>query len=172
LVIWDGEEAGAGADGWCEQKSSCKIAANGGTGIGNSNSLKFHGEGSGWIGMGWNLFNWYPEDSGIDISPYTHLTFQIRVESKAPETAVEPSSVRVLLGCSKNKKDSATLDVEKFAKGFADGKWHKVSIPLSAFKKGAPQFDLQSFWEFRLNVWATAPRYFDIYVDDLAAEKQ
>ncbi len=176
LVIWDGDENGVGAQGWdsCDQKPDCKVkvATDSGTGVSNSTSLKFHGEGPGWIGMGWNLFGWYPENAGVDISPYTHLTFQIRVESKSPDTAVDPASVMVLLGCSRNKKDSATVAVEKYAKGFADGKWHKVSIPISAFKKGAPQFDLQSLWEFRLNQWGGAPRNFDIYVDDLAAEKQ
>lgn len=176
LVMWDGDEVGTGAQEWkeCDGKPSCnvKVSVDSGTGINKTNSLKFHGEGSGWIGMGWNLFGWYPENAGVDISPYTHLTFQIRVESKSPDTAVDPGSVTTLLGCSRNKKDSATITLEKFAKGFSDGKWHKVSIPISALQKGAAQFDLQSVWEFRLSVWSGAPRYFDIYVDDLAAEKQ
>jgi hypothetical protein len=176
LVIWDGEEAGAGAQGWesCDQKPGCqvKVASDAGTGINKSSSLKFHGEGGGWIGMGWNLFGWYPQNAGIDITPYTHLTFQIRVESKSPDTAVEPGSVTLLLGCSKQNKESAGIALEKYAKGFSDGKWHKVSIPISALTKGAAQFDLQSFWEFRLSVWSGSPRYFDMYVDDLAAEKQ
>jgi hypothetical protein len=175
-VIWDGDEVGTGAKEWqeCDGKPSCnvKVTVDSGTGINKTNSLKFHGEGAGWIGMGWNLFGWYPENAGVDISPYTHLTFQIRVESKSPDTAVDPGSVTALLGCSRNKKDSATISLEKFAKGFSDGKWHKVSIPIAALKKGAAQFDLQSVWEFRLSVWSGGPRYFDIYVDDLAAEKQ
>lgn len=176
LVIWDGDEAGLGAQGWdsCDQKPACKVkvTSDAGTGINKSNSIKFHGEGGGWIGIGWNLFGWYPENAGVDISPYTHLTFQIRVDSKSPDTAIDPASVTMLLACSKNKKDSATLSLEKYAKGFVDGKWHKVSIPISAFTKGAAQFDLQSVWELRLAVWNASPRDFDMYVDDLAAEKQ
>ena len=79
----------------------------------------------------------------------------------------------MLLGCSKIKKDSATASVERYAKGFEDGKWHKVSIPISTFTKGSgAQFDLQSFWEFRIATWSAAPRHFDLYVDDIAAEKQ
>ena len=70
------------------------------------------------------------------MTPYSHLTFQIRVEGKSPEVAVDPASVGVLLGCSGNKNDSATVPVERYAKGFADGKWHKVEIPISAFTKG------------------------------------
>jgi hypothetical protein len=177
LVIWDGDGAGAGAQGWdsCDQKPKCKskLGAEPGSGLNGSMGLKLHGEGPGWIGGGWNLFGWYPETAGVDISPYSHLTFQIRVDAKSPADAPDPGSVVVLLGCSKNKKDSATVPVERYAKGFEDGKWHKVSMPISMFTKGAgAQFDLQSFWEFRLGTWSMTPRNFDIYIDDIAAEKQ
>jgi hypothetical protein len=58
-------------------------------------------------------------------------------------------------------------------KGFNDGKWHKVSIPVSTLVKGkGAKFDLRSFWEFRLSTWSGNERYFDIYIDDIAAEKQ
>lgn len=176
-MIWDGDEAGTGAQPWesCDQKPACKVkvSVEPGAGTNGSNSLKLHGEGPGFIGMGWNLFGWYPQNAGFDISPYSHLTFQIRVEAKSVTDAPDPASVAVLLGCSSNTNDSADAPLEKYAKGFQDGKWHKVSIPIAAFKKGAgAKFDLQSFWEFRLSVWSGSPRYFDIYVDDLAAEKQ
>jgi hypothetical protein len=122
--------------------------------------------------MGWNLFGWYPEGAGIDISPYTHLTFQIRVVAKSPDLA--PDYLGLSLGCSnKSKKDSADIPVEKYVKTFADGKWHKVEIPISALIKGAgAQFELQSFWEFRLHTWTGTPKNFDIYLDDITAEKQ
>ena len=107
------------------------------------------------------------------MTPYTHLTFQIRVEAKSAEAAPDPGSVGVLLGCSANKKDSATAPLERYAKGFADGKWHKVEIPIAAFTKGpGAGFDPQSFWEFRIATWSAAPRNFDIYIDDIALEKQ
>ena len=177
LVLWDGDGAGSGAQGWesCDKKDSCKVkvGADSGSGTNGSAALKLHGEGPGAILMGWNLFGWYPENAGYDMTPYTHLTFQIRVEAKSAEAAPDPASVVVLLGCSKNKNDSASISVERYAKGFTDGKWHKVSIPVSAFKKGnGAQFDLQSFWEFRIATWSAAPRHFDIFVDEIAAEKQ
>ena len=178
LVVWDGDSAGGGAQGWdaCDQKpgAACsKVGAAPGVGVNGGIGLKLHGEGPGWLGMGWNLFGWYPENAGHDMTPYSHLTFQIRVEAKSAETGPEPGSVSVLLGCSRNKKDSATIAVEKFAKGFGDGKWHKISIPVSEFTKGAGAgFDPQSFWEFRLGTWSASPRNFDIYLDDIALEKQ
>jgi hypothetical protein len=122
--------------------------------------------------MGWNLFGWYPETAGVDISPYSHLTFQIRVDAKSAEAA--PEYFGLSLGCSnKNKKDSADVAIERYAKAFADGKWHKIEIPISALTKGpGAQFDLQSFWEFRLHTWTGTPKNFDIYIDDIAVEKQ
>jgi hypothetical protein len=177
LVIWDGDEAGTGAQPWesCDQKPNCKVkvGVEPGAGVKGSNAVKFHGEGGGWIGMGWNLFGWYPENAGVDLTPYSHLTFQVRVEGKTPGEPVDPGAPAVLLGCSANKNDSADAPFDKFAKGFGDGKWHKVSIPVSAFTKGkGAKFDPHSFWEFRISTWSGNQRYFDIYIDDIAAEKQ
>jgi hypothetical protein len=176
-MLWDGEGAGAGAQGWdscADPKVGCsKVGPAPGAGVGGSTALKLHGDGSGFLGMGWNLFGWYPANAGIDMTPYTHLTFQIRVEAKSPDTAPDPASVGVLLGCSGNKNDSATVSIERYAKGFADGKWHKIEIPISAFTKGpGAKFDPQSFWEFRIATWSPAPRHFDIFIDDIALEKQ
>jgi hypothetical protein len=176
-VVWDGEGAGAGAQGWdacADPKVGCsRVGTAPGVGVGGSTALKLHGDGTGFLGMGWNLFGWYPANAGIDMTPYSHLTFQIRAEAKSPEVAVDPASVGVLLGCSANKNDSATVPVERYAKGFADGKWHKVEIPITAFTKGpGARFDPQSFWEFRLATWSAAQRHFDIYIDDIALEKQ
>jgi hypothetical protein len=174
-VVWDGDGAGASAQGWdaCDPKSGCsKVSTAPGAGLGGSTALKLHGDGPGFLGMGWNLFGWYPQNAGYDMTPYSHLTFQIRVESKSPDSALDPASVGVLLGCSANKKDSATVNVERYAKGFNDGKWHKVEIPISAFTKGpGAGFDPTSFWEFRIATWSASPKHFDIFIDDIALEK-
>lgn len=176
-VFWDGDGEGAGAQSWdaCDQKGKCKVkvSVEPDIGLNSSGGLKLHGEGPGYIGMGWNLFGWYPQNAGHDLSPYSHLTFQIRVVAKTPADAPEPGAVGVLLGCSANKFDSTTVTVEKYAKRFTDGKWHKVEIPISAFVKGAgAKFDLQSFWELRISTWSGTPRNFDIIIDEIAAEKK
>ncbi len=175
LVVWDGDTAGTGAQGWdaCDPKSGCsKVSAAPGAGVNGSTGVQLHGDGPGWLGMGWNLFGWYPENAGYDMTPYTHLSFQIRVNAKSPAVGPDPGSVGVLLGCSRNKKDSATIPLERYAKGFTDGKWHKIEIPVGLFTKGAGAgFDPQSFWEFRITTWSGSPRHFDIFVDDIALEK-
>jgi hypothetical protein len=178
LLIWDGEGAGASAQGWssCDTKPDCKVsfAKDGAAGVDGTTGLKFHGEGPGWIGAGWNWFGWYPETAGVDLTPYTHLTFQIRVEPAAnAETAVDPEAVSVALACSKGQQASADAPVRRYEKDFADGKWHKVSIPLEAFTKGkGAAFDPHTAWEFHIFQWSATPRNFTIDVDQIAAEKQ
>jgi hypothetical protein len=177
LVIWDGKGAGGGAQPWadCDKKPMCKasLAAADGAGEEGAAGLKFHGEGPGWIGMGWNWFGWYPETAGTDISSYSHLTFEIRVESASPDMALDPQSVTVLLGCSKGKQTSADVLPVKYERDFTDGKWHKVALPIGQFVKGkGAAFDPQSAWEFRLSTWSATPKNFTIYVGDIAVEKQ
>jgi hypothetical protein len=176
LILWDGDGAGSGAQGWDSCKDPKKGCSKMGTdpegGIDGSAAVKLHGEGPDWLGGGWNLFGWYPENAGYDMTPYKTLSFQIRVDSKSKDQAPEPGSVGVFLGCSGNKHDSATVLIERYAKGFLDGKWHKVTIPIAMFLKGAgAKFDARSFWELRITTWSATPRHFDIFLDDIALEK-
>jgi hypothetical protein len=175
LVIWDGDKVGAG-QGWadCDKKPGCKatVVKAAGAGMNGGAGLKFHGEGPGWLGMGWNWFGWYPETAGTDISQYTNLTFQIRLENKSPDAAVDPAAVTALLGCSRGKKSSADAAIQKYTADFADGQWHKVAIPIADLMSGAGAvFDPGTAWEFRMSEWSASPRDFTIYVDDIAAEK-
>jgi hypothetical protein len=176
LVIWDGDNAGAGGS-WadCTKKPDCKSAISKASGVGvdGSAALKFHGEGTDWIGAGWNWVNYDPNSPGTDISQYSVLTFQIRVESGPGDKAMDPSSLVVLLGCVKGKKDSADLSVQQYVKEYADGKWHKVVVPISELTKGkGSAFDLQSAWQFVLSTWSGSARAFTIYVDQIAVEKE
>jgi hypothetical protein len=175
LVLWDGDKTGAG-QAWasCNKKPECKVSFSkaAGAGIDGTVGLKFHGEGPDWIGGGWNWFGWYPETAGTDISPYRNLTFQIRVEAKSADAAPEPSSVAVILGCSKGTKNSADAPVQRYAADFANGQWHKVSIPIADLTSGTgAAFDPKTAWEFRVATWSGPPRDFNIYVDDIAVEK-
>jgi hypothetical protein len=176
LVIWDGDKAGGG-QGWadCAKKPGCKstLTKASGVGVNGSAALKFHGEGTDWIGAGWNWANYDPNSAGTDISQYTTLTFQIRVETGPGDAAMDPSSLSVLLGCIKGKKDSADLSVQQYVKDFADGNWHKVVVPIGELTKAkGAAFDLKSAWQFVLTTWSGTPRTFTIYIDQIAAEKE
>ena len=66
-MLWDGDGAGAGAQGWEPVRPEGRVQQGGtgpGGGINGSTGLKLHGEGPGFLGMGWNLFGWYPENAG------------------------------------------------------------------------------------------------------------
>jgi len=179
LVLWDGDDhRGQNAGGWadCDKKPACKgaFAVVKGAGTDGSSALRFHGEGSGWIGGGWNFFGWWPENAGIDISQYDELTFMIRTEAKTPALGIDPGSLQVGLRCSNGKKDSASAEVLKRARGYNDGRWHRAVIPLRELRKGkqGKAFDPRTTWEFVVSTWSGSKRDFNVYLDDIAVEKR
>jgi hypothetical protein len=177
LVVWDSDKGDAGK-GWthCNEDANCKSAVSreGGTGGAGSSDIagvKWHVQGSGWVGMGWNWFAWTPETAGSNISPYGSLTFQVRVVSKSPESGPDAATITAALRSSNGKKDSATVSLQKYDAHFADGRWHRVVIPLADLRQGnGAAFDGTSAWELDLGHFSSASREFDVYVDDIAAE--
>ncbi len=175
-MIWNGEGAGAAAKGWadCDKKPDCKATLDPLPGVGKDGSvgLKFVGEGPGFVGFGWNWFGWYPETAGTDISGQKNLTFWVKVVPASADLAPDLAGTTVSLGCSKDKKNSASVPFNEVAKDALDGQWHKVTVPISVLQKGdGKELDLKSVWEFRIGTWAASPRKFEIYVDDIAFEK-
>jgi hypothetical protein len=179
-VIWDGDghTVGSGAKSWtdCDKKPDCKVTLNPAKGAGKDGTtgLKLTTVGPGWKGGGWNWFGWWPETAGTDLGAYKNLSFWMRLEAKNPEALPEPGAVTVAVGCSKGKKTSSSVAMDRYGKDLSDGKWHKISIPVAEFSKGSEgaQFDPGTSWEFRVGVWTADPRTFDIDVDDIAAENE
>jgi hypothetical protein len=174
-IVWNGEGVGETAKGWsdCDKKPNCKVALAPAPGAGKdgTSALKFHGEGAGWLGGGWNWFGWYPANGGVDISGYKNLTFWLRIDASG-ETAPELSAITVSLRCSNGGKDSASAALDRYAKEARDGKWHKVSIPIDLLRRGpGKQYDPTTTWEFVIGEWSATPRKFDIYIDDIGFEK-
>jgi hypothetical protein len=179
LVIWNGDKVGSGQS-WadCGKKElKCKSAlvkANG-VGFNGSAGLKWHGEGPDWMGAGWNWAGWYPPDTGTNIAGYANLTFQIKVDAKTPELAPELDAIGVFLRCGNSKIkacNTATASVHKYVADFADGQWHKATIPIADMTSGdGAQFDTATAWEFDFTEWSGPPRDFNVYIDDIAVEK-
>ena len=176
-VIWDGDGAGTGAQGWadCDKKPDCKATAAVARKRGRekSTALKFHSEGTGWGGMGWNWFGWWPKDAGVDISPYDNLTFWLKVVVKSPDLAPEPDAFVVGLRCSAGEKNSASVQLTKAKRNFLDGEWHKIVMPLKEFYRGkeGKEFDPHSAWELNFSAWSPSHRDYDAYIDEIAVEK-
>ena len=179
LVIWDGEGGGLeGGKGWadCDKKGPpCKatLAPTPKAGKDGSSGLKFHAEGEGWQGGGWNWFGWWPETAGTDIRPYTHLTLWVKVSAKTPEQAPEPGALAFALGCSTGKKGTTSINLVKYEKNLLDGEWHQLTVPLADLYVGkeGQEFDPATAWEFRLNHWAGSLRNFDVILDNVAVER-
>lgn len=174
--IWDGDEHGAAAKGWqdCDKKPGCQATLGPAPGVGFNNSvgLKFHGEGPGWIGGGWNWFGWWPQNAGTDISGFQLLSFHIRIDAKSADEAPDPGSLGVSIKCSSNpaKGQSRDASLVKYTKeNLIDGQWHELRIPLGDMKKA--EFDPKTAWEFVLSTWSPVPRNFNIYLDDIRFEK-
>jgi hypothetical protein len=175
LEFWDGGKSWAS----CDSKPNCQatLAAQSGVGVDgidgdNAKGLEFHAAGSGGAWAGWNWFGFWPPTAGTDFSPYGSLTFQIRVEPKSGDAAVDPRTVAVLLACSNGNKTTARAMVRKYDGSFDDGKWHKITIPMADLGRSeGARFDWEKVWEFRLSTWSATPRDFKIYVDKIAAEK-
>jgi hypothetical protein len=172
-MIWNGEGVGASAKSWtsCGKKDApCKttLAAMPSVGHDGSTGLRFHGEGSDWLGGGWNWFGWWPTNGGSDLSTFKNLTFWFKLEAKSPAEAPDPGSVSLALGCSNGKKTSADALLATYdAKAF-DGQWHEIVIPLAEFLKAkGADFDLKSTWELRVSTWSGEEKNFNLYFDDI-----
>ncbi|HEY4016058.1 MAG TPA: hypothetical protein VGM06_22135 [Polyangiaceae bacterium] len=191
LVLWDGAHIpaknvgmgrtgrmvfGDGGGSWasCDAKPNCTavLEVAPGAGVGGHKGLKFHAEGSGWIGSGWSWFDWYPATAGSDLTPYKNLTFQVRIEASSQERAPDPANISVSLVSNGHKKSSAQALLRKYDDAFDDGRWHKIAIPIADFTSGSEgaDFDPKVAWEVRLSTWNPSSRDFNLYIDQIAAE--
>ena len=162
IIVWDGDKFDDGA-GWTAPtsdkitvKRQNKEAHNGEV------SLEFHGEGTDWMGFGWNWHNWWPEDSGDDVTSFKYLVFWLKITG-----AAKPTQWTVSLNCSSTKKQSASIEVMKDNPDLADGKWHRVTIRLADLCADHPDFDIKKVWEIDMGEWCQDPVAFSAFVDEI-----
>ena len=185
-IVWDGARTPRyqlsrmsarpwnGGAGWasCDSRPSCPatFALAESVGFEGGRGLRFHGEGPGWVGGGWNWANWRPE-MARDFTSYTRLGFQIRVQSA--DTASHLESLAVALASPSSDQSSVSVRIQDYEPAFMDGRWHRVTIPLAslATTKTGTQFDLSTTWELRISARSADPNQFDILLDRIAAEK-
>jgi len=177
LMLWDGDESTQGKS-WadCSKKNAgCKavVLPKDGTGLRGA-GLSFHVEGPEWAGFGWNWHGFYPDNAGTDISRFKALSFWIRVDAKTRDKAPDLSGLKVTLSASGHgKKESADVGIGEYAEQLLDGQWHEIVIPLSEFfKDKGKDFDAKSAWEFRIGTYASSPKSFDIYIDEIGFDNR
>ncbi|MCY3017752.1 MAG: hypothetical protein NTW87_01795, partial [Planctomycetota bacterium] len=132
-------------------------------------ALEFHGEGTGYVGCGWNWHGWYPPDSGTDIRKFRNLSFWAKVEGPGEK----PGGFSVGINCSTNKKATKKVNVADYVPDVMDGKWHEVVIPLKDIMVGTePGFDLGKVWEMDIDTWTPLERNISIFIDEIGFDNR
>lgn len=141
LMLWDGETRALG-NGYAAGgiKAEPDAGRNGGVGVRAPVAV-------GFANLGWNWHVWHPEDGGTDLRPYQALSLWVRVDG-----ARRPTSAKLGLVSSPRsaQRPSALVEIAKLVPDFADGKWHQVVVPLSAF--AGPDYDPLKVWEVNLKL--------------------
>ena len=177
-LVWNGEGVGSSAKSWtgCGKKDApCKATLGAMPSVGHDGStgLRFHGEGSDWLGGGWNWFGWWPQNGGTDVSAFKNLSFWFKAEAKSPAEAPDPGSVLIILGSSTGQKESGDVLLARYEAKAFDGEWHEIVIPVAEFLKGKGSgFDPKSVWELRVGSWSGDEKKFDLYFDDIGFDNR
>ena len=165
-TVWDGERLAGGLP-WVSPAGGLNFLRAQSDEVHSGRvALEFHGEGSGYIGCGWNWFGWWPQDAGVDIRTYRNLRFWAKLVSDAPHDFM------VMLG-SNNKEISGEVSLLEYCPDLADGAWHEVVIPLDdiyAAKK--TNFDPRRVWEFQVRGWEPLARSFSLLIDDIGFDNR
>ena len=163
-IVFDGAEIGASAKSWAQGGTAGKVtgaAQDKEVRTAGRKTVEFHGEGSGWMGIGWNWFGWWPQDGGTDISRYTTLRFWAKVSGDK-----KPPQLTALL-TSNDKKATQPADLLKYCPELLDGKWHEVVIPIQDMDtKG--ELNKAKVWEILFGAWTQDAVNFNLYVDEIA----
>ncbi len=169
MIVWDGE-AKKGGSGWTAPEKSGTIAPQERDAHSATAALEWHGTAAAetYAGCGWNWFGWWPADSGTDISAYGQLSFWVKVTGSPANPAIQVS-----LNCSSTKKPTAAVPLADYAKDFADGQWHQVTIPLQdIYKKEKTDFDPKTAWELDLGTWNMDAADLHVFIDDIGFGRQ
>jgi len=165
--------SGGGFWASCDAKPDCQATFGvvERAGADGNRALRFHGEGRGWLGGGFNWTSWRP-DLARDFTRFTKLTFRIRVQPPTAATS-GPAALSVALASSgRDGQTSATAKMHDYEPAVLDGTWHRVTIPLSALttRDAGPAFDLSASTELRISTWSPGPKHFDVYLDQISVE--
>jgi len=168
LMIWDGDKFPNNAKSWTAPPKHCTVTVTKADSHSGKRCVQLHGDGSQYLGFGFNFSGWYPPDAVWDISNYKNLSFWIRIDA-APGKFPNLLNVH-LLSAAGGGKESPTQELASYASDLTDGQWHEVVIPLKYFL--GQDFDPTQCWEIGFSQWSPDPRVFDIYVDEIGVDNR
>lgn len=115
---------------------------------------------------GWNWHGWWPEDSGDDLTAYTHLVFWVKVEPGKKIDKLEAG-----LESSKPRLRSVMVDVTRYCPAALDGQWHEIAIPAADLTATDNKFNPKLAWELRIESRSASTEVpYSIYLDEIAFE--
>jgi lysophospholipase L1-like esterase len=163
-VVYDGAEIGANAKSWVGGGTAGKVTGAAQDKVvrtAGKKTVEFHGEGSGWMGTGWNWFGWWPEDGGTDITRHANLRFWAKVTGQKL-----PPQLNVTL-TSNDKKSTQGASLLKYCPELMDGKWHEIVIPIADLDT-KNELNKAKVWEILLGAWSQEDVNFSLFVDEIA----
>jgi hypothetical protein len=146
-----------------ESSCSVSLAAVRGAGQGGSLGVKIHGEGCGSFRVGWSF------DRLVAFALEDALTMWLRVQASSPSDSPPLEGTWVALYRGSMQRSRKVL-IHDCRADFADGQAHRVVIPISDLYRPGDGFDPQIAEGIAFEVFSSASRNFDIYVDDIRLE--
>jgi len=165
-IVWDGDKFAHGLGWAAPQKPFIYLKPQTEEAKSGKVALEFHGDGSGWMGGGWNWHGWYPEGSGTDTTGFRNLSLWMKVGGD------DPGGVGLMLLDSTHKKQTKAVNAQAYCPEVLDGNWHEVVIPLADIYKDAPAANPQRVWQLDISSWAPKERKFSIYIDDIGFDNR
>lgn len=173
-VIWDGDRTFPKAFGFVDPKDKNFIQPQTDEVHLGKTALEFivgsanNREGKAVASGGWNWHGWWPDDSGEDITAYTHLVFWVKVEK-----GKKLDRLMAGLGSSQPRERSPMVDIARYSPEALDGQWHEVAIPVADLIVEGSKFNPKKAWEIDFETRGDASQVpYSIYFDDIALEKR
>jgi hypothetical protein len=118
-----------------------------------SPAYQYVGFGSRWAG---------PEEKAVKLDPSGALSFSIKVTGT-------PKMQELFFGL--DYRDSTHISLRPYQPSFADGGWHRVTIPVRAFAKtpAASALEMRTLY-LSTFVWNAAD--FDVFVEDITFDRE
>ncbi len=165
LVKWNGGTSTNAGNGWVVGGATNTSLRLDGPDAEGKRFVHFHTSMGGYhyTAFGWNWAT--PEDKGVDLNAYAAVSFSIKVTGqKKPQ--------ELFFGFSPDQP--APVSIRPLQPSFADGGWHRVTIPIRALKwnpsSAAPATAEIRGFAIKTFVWNAAD--FDVFLDHFSFERE
>jgi hypothetical protein len=161
LVVWNGTNRVPGT-GWVMEGETNVTSQLDEADASGKRAVHFHAATGNYrsIGFGWQWAT--PQESGVPLQPYAAVTFSLKVTG--PKRMQE-----LFFGLTADQPEP--ISIRPFEPSFADGNWHRITIPLRSMKwTPAPVPTVARGFVLRTFVWN--PSDFEVLVDHFSFDRE